>query len=354
MGVLYIDCNMGLSSNKLFGALLGLLENPDNFLGKFNEIGLGNIHAFRRTEASNGILGNVIDYKRTDVDEVGDDEDEEFYLKNSVFGKHSREQALTEKYKSRTFGEVKELIDDLSVKGKVRKKAISIYESIARASAKVKGIDEEELESVKLHRTGSRDIIAGVVGSCMILNEISFSEIIVSGIAVGYGETRTSAGKTEIPIPVLKLILDDAPYFAGNEEGEVCTLDGAATVMAFADRFEKDLEISPLRKGVGLGNREYKTGTNCVKVIIGNITNEKSHGFDAVYEAILLHDNEDTLVKLAQKLKDAGVDEAYTIPIHSLFGESGVIFRCSVTDKNAAKVKSIILEYSSAQKVRIL
>ena len=38
MDTLYIDCRMGVTGNKLLGALMDIMENPDLFVYNFNKI----------------------------------------------------------------------------------------------------------------------------------------------------------------------------------------------------------------------------------------------------------------------------------------------------------------------------
>ena len=343
MNTLYIDCRMGVSGTKLLGALIDLLENPELFIRRFNEIGFDGIRLERHIEAAKGVSGSQVKFRKAQsdksdmyADEI--DADDEDAIKESKL-RHSKVHV-------RRLNEVIGVIDDLPLSGKVRKRAISIYESIAKASAVANG---RAVDEVRLHRTGSRDVIASVVGVCMLLDEFEFEKIIASPIATGTGFAMTSRGKMPIPIPALQNLLKDVPYLAGTEEGEICTLEGAAILNEIAYSFEDMPELSVIRTGAGFGQRDFKHGINCVRVYVGNIISSSANTTITELEAFLGEDSSALLSIVHERIKAEGAIEVYAIPA-SL--QNGFLLKCICDNEYADVIASVILRNTSAKNVR--
>lgn len=338
MSTLYIDCRMGVSGTKLLGAFIDILEKPEQFIRRFNELGFKGMSIDRMAEAQNGITGSRIYFKRENDDpnynEYGDE----------VTGKK-----ISHRNPYRTLSEVIAVIDDLPLSGKVRKHAISIYENIAAASAKVK---QKNVNEIHLRRTGSRDIIAAVVGVCMIIDELKYDNIIVSAVATGKGYANTSRGKLPVPIPVTQILLEGMQYISGNEETEMCTLEGVAILKSIADEFADMPELTILRSGAGFGGESYKSGVNCVRIYEGTPVISAANAALTELQAVLYNDSANALLLAAERLGSLGVKEAYTYPITSLYGERGYILKCLCANDIADAAAGEILRNTSATEVQ--
>ncbi|MGM9935961.1 MAG: nickel insertion protein, partial [Candidatus Ornithomonoglobus sp.] len=159
-------------------------------------------------------------------------------------------------------------------------------------------------------------------------------------------------GRLPIPIPPLQLLLDGIPFSNGSEEGEICTLEGAAILKYFADSFEDMPEITVKRSGNGLGQREFKSGVNCVRVYLGKVVKSAANKAVAVLESVLYNDNAQSLLLASERLAETGVTEAYTMPIASLTGGNGFVLKCVCPADEADMVAGEILRNTSAQSVR--
>lgn len=347
MNTLYIDCRMGVSGAKLLGALMDTLENPELFVRRFNELGFEGIRMERQPDAMNGITGSTIVFRRydDDTDPYADEIDENDEAAIEALERKRREM----RHKIRKLSDVRHIIDDLPVSGKIRKRAIGIYENIAKASADSSG---RSYEQVHLNRTGSKDIIASVIGVCMLFEQLDFEKIIVSPIATGTGYAMTSRGNMPIPIPALEKLLEGLPYLSGSEEGEICTLEGAAILREFADSFEDMPEITVLRSGAGFGQRTFKNGVNCVRIYIGNVICSAANTSFTELEALLKSETNPSLTIAAERIKEVGASDIYTMPVSFPSGGSGLLLRCICDNDISDKVAGEILRSTSARIVR--
>ena len=339
MGMIYIDASMGISGIKLFGALVGCMERPELFMRKFNECGFEGIRLESRDTAAKGISGRVLDFTRTDSDDYDDEIDDE----GSGSRHHRRRRSVM-----RTFRDVAEIIDDLSVSGNVRRRASAVYEMIAGAAAQVHGT---EADDVILHRTGSRDVIASVVGVFMALEELEPDKVISSTVAVGNGKARTSRGEMDIPVPVTAKLLEGVPYNGGTESFEMCTADGAALIKSIADEFSDMPAMTVLRSGAGFGMREYKGGVNCVRAMLGNIAVTAANASVTELEAEV-YETGAAFENCIGGLVRLGVRDVYTMTVASAVSGRGMLLRVICDERMADDAAGYILKNTAAGSVR--
>lgn len=340
MAILYIDATMGISGAKLLGALISCLERPGQFIGRFNDIGFEGIRMESSETAVRGISGRVIEFKRSDQGDYEDEIDDD----DERVRRHSHHRHVM-----RTFFDVTELIDELSVSGRVRRRVAAVYKLIAEAAARVHGRDVSE---VVLHRTGSRDVIASVVGVFMALEELDYDKIISSPIAVGSGKTRTSMGETDIPIPVIAELLGGIPSVPGTESFEMCTAEGVAILKIASGSFGDEPSINVKRSGAGFGLREYKNGVNCVRAEIGDIAVTAANAAAVELEAELYGESGAATEYFLSKLLNEGVKDAYTLPVVSAVNGRGVLLRVICEEPAADAAAKCILANTSAMSVR--
>ncbi len=339
MKTLYLDCRMGASGAKIMGALVDLLDNPDKFIYDFNRIGIDGISVRRTPEAMKGISGSQLEFSRTAstkedpyADEIDDDGSVE---KTSV--KHVR----------RNLEMIKTMIMGLAVSSKVKEDAIRVYSHIAREAAKVY---DKDMNYMTLHRTGSRDVIASVVGVCMLLEILNPDDVVVSAVSVGSGYTRTTRGRVPIPSAELQRILGNISHVNGEEENEICSLEGAAILSVFATRSGSMPELTDVKKGAGFGIRTYKNGVNCVRSYFGESV---AIAADALVElsAYIYYTSDEEILNIKKHLTAIGCDDVCTSIITDSEGNFGYNLRCVVNDDRANTVATEIMQKANTTRV---
>lgn len=337
MKTLYLDCRMGASGTKIMGALVDLLDNPDKFIYDFNRIGIDGISVRRTPEAMKGISGSQLEFSRTAstkedpyADEIDDDGSVE---KTSV------------KRVRRNLEMIKTMIMGLEVSSKVKEDAIRVYSHIAREAAKVY---DKDMNYMTLHRTGSRDVIASVVGVCMLLDILNPDDVVVSTVSVGSGYTRTTRGRVPVPSAELQRILGNISYVNGEEESEICSLEGAAILSVFAHRSGLMPELTNIKKGAGIGVRTYKKGVNCVRVYIGDSV---SIAADTLVElkAQIFFTSDDEIIAIKKHLVDLGCSDVATSIITDAEGNFGYALKCVVGDDKENLVATEIMARTNAK-----
>ena len=352
MNILYIDSRMGISGIKLLSALVDMMEQPDMFIRQFNELNFDAIRAELRKSNEGAVSGSRVEFVRPDYTyDEEDGEEEESSGGFFSFGRSSNTAKSGSRHRTtdRTLDDVRTIIEELPISGRVRKRAADIYETIARAASIS---HNKPIHEVLLHRAAPRDVIASVVGVCMMLEDMQPEKIICSPITVGTGHISASHGHVPVPTPTVKLILGEIPFSGGKEEGELCTLEGAAILKEYVDEFMDLPELAILHAGVGIGNRKFQNGTNTVKVYVGTEVQTAANATFAVLEAALYNDSYEELKLAGERLESAGVIDVFTEPITKLSGRSGTLLKCVCQNHTADAAAREILKYTSARSVR--
>ena len=339
MNILYIDTRMGATSTKLLGALIDVMEKPDQFIYILNQIGIKGISVHRLDDALNGITGTRLEVRHvsaTETDPYADEIDDDGKKHEHISHTH------------RTLADVIKIINSLSVDEDVKEQAIRVYENIADAISVSNGLDKR---SMKLGGTGSRDIIVSIVGVCMAVKELNPEKIIVSTVSDGDGYTHTPRGRMPVPTPELQALLGDAPYTSGTERGELCTLCGAALISELADEYNNMPEMAIKKSGAGFGRRTFKSGVNCIRVYMGKALYTIANAEYVELTAQVYDKDKEAIIALSAKLGEMGIVSAHMLPIYDINGNDGFIIKVLVEDDKADDVATYILENANADRV---
>ena len=87
---------------------------------------------------------------------------------------------------------------------KIKKRAIEIFTNLAKAEAKIHGID---VEKVHFHEVGAMDAIIDVVGACIGFEMLGIEKFACSKIHVGSGFVKMAHGKFPVPPPAVAELL---------------------------------------------------------------------------------------------------------------------------------------------------
>lgn len=342
MDTLYIDCRMGVNGTKLLGALMDIMENPDLFVYNFNRIGMDGISMHRMPDALNGVTGSQIEFRHRASNELdpyadeidADDVDEKDYKRP-----HRRGRRLYD---------IKEIINGLKIAPEIRDRAIKVYDRIAASASNADNCDRE---AMKMRRTGSRDIIASVVGVCMAIDEMKPEKVIASTIAVGDGYAHTPRGRMPIPTPEVQALLEGIPFTAGTEHGDLCTLDGAALIAEIADEFGNIPEMTISSSGAGFGRRTFKSGINCVRTYFGkSLYTAANEAYVELAVEVYGMEREEIAI-LGSELEKIGIVSAYTAYICDMDGNGGYLLTVTTQNDTADSVATYIMEKTGVKRV---
>ena len=72
------------------------------------------------------------------------------------------------------------------------------------------------------------DAVADITAVCMLMEELSVDQVIVSPVHVGSGKVRCAHGILPVPAPATAYILRMCRFMEEGFRGELCTPTGAA------------------------------------------------------------------------------------------------------------------------------
>jgi uncharacterized protein (TIGR00299 family) protein len=243
MKTLYFDCFAGASGNMILAALVALGVDEKQLI---EQIKLLDITDFE------------IEFTTRD--------------KSGISALHA-EVKIPHEHAHRHLKDIVKIINDSRLDEEIKNRAIEIFKNLARAEAKVHGI---EIEKVHFHEVGAMDAIIDVVGACIGFEILKIEKFVCSKIHTGSGFVQMAHGKFPVPPPAVAEILQtkNIPIYSTEIEGELITPTGAAIIATVCDEYGKIPEMKIEKTAYGAGTRDYKDFPNVLRLMSGEVGSE--------------------------------------------------------------------------------
>ncbi|CAN5232651.1 nickel pincer cofactor biosynthesis protein LarC [soil metagenome] len=239
MKTLYFDCFAGASGNMILGALIALGVDENELVEQIKHLDISDFAIEFTTKDKSGISAIHAEVK------------------------------FQEEKTHRHLQTIEKIINDSRLDEKIKKRAIEIFTNLAKAEAKVHGI---EIEKVHFHEVGAMDAIVDVVGACVGFEMLGIEKFVCSRIHVGSGFVKMAHGKFPVPPPAVVELLKEIPIYSTEIEGELITPTGAAIIATVCEEFGEIPSMKVLQTGYGAGTREYKDFPNALRLMLGEIS----------------------------------------------------------------------------------
>ena len=169
---------------------------------------------------------------------------------------------------SRTYAEIRALIEGSELSEFVKKRSVAIFHRIAVAEGKIHGQDPE---SVHFHEVGAFDSIADIVLTCVGLEALGVEKVYCSRLNDGHGTVQCAHGTFPVPAPATLEILRGIPLGQIDEPHELITPTGAAIAAEFAVNFGLMPAMNVEKIGYGLGTRDLTLRPNVLRAVLGTL-----------------------------------------------------------------------------------
>ncbi|MGI6096554.1 MAG: LarC family nickel insertion protein [Dethiobacteria bacterium] len=245
MKAVYFDCFSGASGDMLLGALIDCGLDERHFVSELQKMPLSGWRL--RTE-------KVKRYGLAAVDLHIDIEEQKVV---------------------RHLPDIFKLVDESALEPEVKEKSVRVFENLARAEAKVHGV---EMDKVHFHEVGAVDSIIDIVGTVLALHLLKVEKIYASALPLGHGKVKTEHGLIPVPVPATLALLQQhgkVPVYSAGIEGEMVTPTGAALLTTLVEEFGQMPAMELEVVGCGSGKRDYGY-PNIVRAIIGELAEKKS------------------------------------------------------------------------------
>lgn len=328
MKTLYIECKMGAAGDMLTAALLELFENREETISQLNSMGITNVTFSAETVQKHDINGTHI---HVNID--GHEENSEHHHHEHDHNEHHHHH---HHHSHHSLSDIKTLINSLNVPEMVKNNGLQVYESLAKAEAKV---HNTEVTDIHFHEVGTMDAVADVMAACYLLYLLKVDRVVVSPVHVGSGTVHCAHGILPVPAPATAELLKGLPIYGGSIESELCTPTGAALLRHFGSQFG-DMPVMTISKiGYGMGKKDFPVA-NCVRVFLG----ETSDSTDQILE---LNCNIDDMTGeelgfALDAIYDAGAREVFFTHVQMKKNRPGTLLTAIVArEQKDAVVKAI-------------
>lgn len=260
----------------------------------------------------------------------------------------------TRKEGSLTLSEIQSRIKSLNLPPEIIADAISVFNLLGKAEAKLHGVS---LEKLHFHELGQEDAIADIVGACTAFHDLGLKKYrsYCTPISAGMGFIEFSHGKFPVPAPAALEILKEyvLPWQIGPVDGELLTPTGAALLAYFVN--EKG--VCPVMKtehiGYGAGSRDLFV-PNVLRIIAGEIDDALISDRIEMLETNVDDVTGQVLGNLIDELLIAGAKDVSIIPATMKKGRSGHIIQVIAKPEDSGKLARKIIEETGSLGVRII
>ncbi len=252
------------------------------------------------------------------------------------------------------FADIMKRIESLSLPDDVISDAISVFNILGKAEAKVHGIS---LEKLHFHELGQEDAIADIVGACTAFHDLGLKECrsYCTPVSVGAGFVEFSHGKFPVPAPASLEILKEysLPWQPGPVDGELLTPTGAALLAHFVNERGACPPMVTERIGYGAGKRDLPI-PNALRIISGEIDDALIPDRIEMLETSVDDVTGQVLGNLIDELMAAGARDVSIIPATMKKGRSGNIIQLIAKPQDSGRLARKIIEETGSLGVRII
>jgi len=229
----------------------------------------------------------------------------------------------------------------------VEERALQAFETLARAEAKVHGVD---IADVHFHEVGAVDSIIDIVGVAWCIWALGVDRIESAPLPMGRGFMRCAHGRIPLPAPATLEIVKGLEIVDAGLERELVTPTGAAFIKAWAQDIGPLPDFRILGVGWGHGDAEFPDRPNALRLILG----ERPMATETceMIETNLDDTTPEVAGFLMERLLEAGALDAWITPIHMKKNRPGFTV-CALVDAGRRRVvEDVFLTESSAIGVR--
>jgi uncharacterized protein (DUF111 family) len=150
----------------------------------------------------------------------------------------------------RTFADVRRLVEEAGLPGRITRRAIATFRLLAEAEGDVHGVAPKD---VTFHEVGAVDSILDVVGSCVALELLEAETISCGPLPLGTGTVPSAHGPLPVPAPATLEVLKGSRVRWTEEPAETTTPTGAALMVSLTGGVFTEAAPPMVLRGIGYG-----------------------------------------------------------------------------------------------------
>jgi uncharacterized protein (TIGR00299 family) protein len=271
---LHFDCASGAAGDMTLGALIDLGVPIDVIGAALDAIGAGRarLHVARVTKGGIAATDVKVDTSGSlDVaahaheHDHGHHHDHDHDHDHDHHHGHSHAAFARASHAHHHYGSIRARIVDAKLTDGTKRRALDIFDRLARAEAKLHGSTVEE---VSFHEVGAIDSVVDVVGTAAALDWLAPASVSCASVAMGHGTLTCAHGVLPVPAPAALEVLREAGGVMadGGAPRELCTPTGAAILAATVTAWTPAPTGRPVAVGWGAGDAELADRANVLRV----------------------------------------------------------------------------------------
>ncbi len=254
----------------------------------------------------------------------------------------------------RTLGDIRGLIDESRLDGRLKRRGAQIFTRLAEAESKVHG---RQPDTVHLHEVGATDTLVDVFGSLIGLAALGVEEVHCSPLNLGHGLVQCQHGWLPVPAPITAELVRGIPVYSGDDEGELTTPTGAAIATALATDFGAMPLMNVEGVGYGAGALELRA-PDLLRVFVGESAGGRGVAGLCAETVTVLETNIDDMNPqfydhVMDSLLGAGALDVFLTPVHMKKNRPGVLLSAVCRRESAGSLAAMMIRETTTLGVRI-
>ena len=334
---LHVDCASGAAGDMMLGALIDLGVPVDAIGDALDAVGAGRGRLHVEKIVKHGITSTNVT-----VDTHG-----------HVFeGHHHHHHGHDHEHEhSHThYADIRHRIEHAALTEGTRRRALDIFDRLARAEAKLHG---QPVERVAFHEVGAIDSIVDVVGTAAALDWLAPASVTCAEVAMGHGTLTCAHGVLPVPAPAALEVLREAGGVMadGGVPRELCTPTGAAILASAVTAWAPAPAGKPVAIGWGAGDAELADRANVLRVTVMAIAAAQTHAVWQI-DANLDDMSPELCAPAAEAIFAAGALDVWWTPITMKKGRPALTLSALAEDATREAVIAAILRETTTIGVR--
>ncbi len=314
----WLDCSAGVSGDMLLGALVDAGADLGVLQEAVDRVGVEPVRLERSTVTRAGLGACKVDV------------------------------VVDERPRTRTWSDVRELLERADLGERVRATALGVFARLAAAEAAVHRTTPEQ---VHFHEVGALDAVADVVGAAAGLDALGLTSVTASPVVLGSGTTSGAHGPLPVPPPAVVALLQGAPVLAGPVAQEMTTPTGAAVLASVVASYGPLPPMVLRRSGTGAGGRDSTELANVLRLVLGDPV--EAPGSDAVVLEANVDDLDPRLWPgVLSSLLEAGAHDAWLTPALMKKGRPAHVLHVLCPPARVAVLQEVALRETTTLGVR--
>ncbi len=244
--------------------------------------------------------------------------------------------------------QIEAILDRMPVSEGVREKSRGAFWRLAKAEARVHGIQPE---TVHFHEVGAVDTIVDVVGAFWALERLGVDRVDSSELPWFQGSVRCEHGLLPLPAPATVELLQGKPVYPSDYQQEIITPTGALILDQTADSFGRGFCGNLLLSAVGWGSMELEGLPNGLRMFLYQGPEAASERI-TVLESAVDHLTGEELGDLYQELLRAGAADLIYLPGVMKKNRPGGLLQVLVLPESEPEVARAFFRYSLTLGIR--